>query len=85
MNGKDTVHDFDSGVRDMNLDIRKTEHPDLKLSDVRVKVRRCSDVSIDLEFIRKKDNVIVNRVQLMLLGNHCSQRNRQEIIAYCRK
>jgi len=60
----------------MNLDIRKTEHPGLKLSDVRAKVRRHSDVLIDLEFIRKKDNVLVNRVQLMLLGNYCSQHNR---------
>ncbi len=60
----------------MNLDIRKTEHSGLKLSDVRAKIRRRSDVSIDLEFIREKYNVPVNRVQLMLLGSYCSQHNR---------
>jgi len=60
----------------MNLNIRKTEHSGLKLSDVRTNVRRRSDVSIDLEFIREKDDVLVNRVQLMLLGNYHSQPNR---------
>ncbi len=60
----------------MNPDIRKTAHSGLKLRDVCANVRRISDVSIDLEFIRKKDNVLVNRVQLMLLGNYHSQHNR---------
>ena len=60
----------------MNLDIRKTEHPGLKLSDVRAKIRRRSDVSIDLEFFRKKDGAFIDKVQLMLLGNYHSQPNR---------
>ena len=60
----------------MNLDIRKTEHSGLKLSDVRAKVHHRSDVSIDLEFFRKKDGAFIDKVQLMLLGNYHSQPNR---------
>ncbi len=57
----------------MNLDIAKTENPNLKVNDVRARVRRRSEMSIDLEFLRKDDNVLINKVQLMLLGNYHTQ------------
>lgn len=60
----------------MNLDTKKTEYSCLKLSDVRIHVRCRSEMSIDLEFLRKDDNVLINKVQLMLLGNYHSQPNR---------